>query len=119
VPNPVVHWEITGADAPALQRFYADLFDWNIDADNEWQYGIVVPGGDRGINGGIGGDPDGNSRVSVYIEIDDLQAYLDKAERLGGRVVMPPMDIGGVTIALFTDPAGNFTGLTKSGGASG
>ena len=30
--NPVVHFEIMGKDGAALQKFYADLFGWTIDA---------------------------------------------------------------------------------------
>jgi predicted enzyme related to lactoylglutathione lyase len=95
VPNPVVHFEITGADGSALQNFYRDLFDWKIDANNEWQYGMVETGGEGRINGGISGDPEGNARVSVYAAVDDLQAYLDKAERLGATAVMPVTEMTG------------------------
>src|SRR5215207_10928546 len=116
VPNPVVHFEITGADGSALQSFYRELFDWKIDANNEWQYGVVETGGEGGINGGISGAQDGSARVSVYAEVDDLQAYLDKAEGLGASVVMPVTDMGDFAIALFTDPAGNVTGLVKNSG---
>jgi uncharacterized protein len=115
VPNPVVHFEITGADGSALQSFYRDLFDWKIDANNEWQYGMVETGGEGGINGGISGNQDGSARVSVYAAVDDLQAYLDKAERLGARVVMPVTDMGDFAIAMFADPAGNVTGLINGG----
>ena len=118
MPNPVVHFEITGADGSALQSFYRDLFDWKIDANNQWQYGMVETGGEGGINGGISGNQDGGARVSVYAAVDDLQAYLDKAERLGAKVVMPVTDMGDFAIALFTDPAGNVTGLVN-GGESG
>jgi predicted enzyme related to lactoylglutathione lyase len=31
---PVVHFEIYGKDASKLQSFYADLFGWEIHADN-------------------------------------------------------------------------------------
>jgi predicted enzyme related to lactoylglutathione lyase len=121
VPNPVVHFEITGVDGSALQNFYRDLFDWKIDANNEWQYGVVETGGEGGIAGGIAGNQDGASggRVSVYAAVDDLQAYLDKAERLGANVVMPVTDMGDFTIALFADPAGNITGLVNGGNQSG
>jgi len=94
VPNPVVHFEITGADGSAMQSLYRDLFDWRIDADNEWQYGMVETG-EGGIIGGISGNQDGSARVSVYAAVDDLQAYLDKAERLGARVVMPVTEMNG------------------------
>lgn len=115
MPNPVVHFEICGPDGEKLQNFYRDLFDWNITADNEWNYGMVETGGEGGINGGVAGEPDGSSRVSVYAEVDDLQAYLDKAVSLGATVVMPPSDMGIVQIAVFKDPAGNVTGLTLAG----
>ena len=119
MPNPVVHFEIIGEDVPKLQGFYRDLFDWKIDANNEWQYGMVETDGDGGINGGISGDQDGSGRVSVYAAVDDLQAYLDKAQRLGARVVMPVTDMGDFAIALFADPAGNITGLVNGLNQSG
>lgn len=113
--NPVVHWEIIGTDAPKLQKFYGDLFGWNVDADNEFQYGMVTPEGDRGIAGGIGGDMGGGKRVSVYIEVDSPRAYLDKAEKLGATTLMPETTImEGTTIAMFADPEGNVTGLVKA-----
>ena len=67
-----------------------------------------------GINGGIGPTNDGTSRVTFYAQVDDLQAYLDKAERLGGKTVLPPMEIPDtVTLAMFSDPEGNLIGLIK------
>lgn len=116
MPNPVVHWEIIGPDGLLLQKFYGDLFDWQVNADNPYSYGIVHPG--SGPGGGIAGDPDGARRVSVYIEVDDLQAYLDKATQLGATTVLPPTDMGDFWIALFSDPAGNITGLTKGTAAT-
>ena len=119
VPNPVVHFEIIGPDAPALQRFYADLFGWKVDADNEWNYGMVETGGEGGIPGGIGADPSGASRSTVYVSVDEPQNYLEKAKSLGAIELMPETDMGIVTIAMFSDPAGNVTGLVKSGNGGG
>lgn len=69
---------------------------------------------ERGINGGIGQAEQANS-VTFYVEVGDLQAYLDKAVRLGGRVVVPVTEIPNmVTFALFSDPDGNVIGLVKS-----
>jgi predicted enzyme related to lactoylglutathione lyase len=47
--------------------------------------------------------------------VPDLQAALDKAERLGGKSLMPPTEIpeGNVTIAMFSDPEGTTCGLIK------
>jgi predicted enzyme related to lactoylglutathione lyase len=116
VANPVTHFEIIGADGAALQRFYGELFGWKIDSNNDWQYGLVESGGEGGIGGGIAADQgsDGH-RVTVYAQVDDPQKYLDKAVGLGATVVMPVTEMGeGMpVIAMFTDPAGNVTGLLK------
>ncbi len=116
MPNPVVHWEITARDAEKAKEFYASLFGWNIASDNPMNYGFVDTHTETGINGGIPqAQEDDQPRVILYVEVDDLQAYLDRAEGLGGRTLMPPTEIPGiVTIALFADPEGNTTGLVKS-----
>lgn len=111
--NPVVHWEIQSKDPKKAQKFYGDLFGWKINADNPYNYGMVESGGEGGIPGGIGGAM-GPSAVLVYTRVDDLQAYLDKAVQLGGKIAMPPTEIpGAVTMAIFTDPEGHHMGLIK------
>ena len=112
--SPVTHFEVHGKDGDTLNKFYAELFDWHVDSDNPMNYGMVdTHGGDRGINGGIAQDDQG-AFVTFYVEVDDLQAALDKAEQLGGKTVMKPMEVpGGPTLAQFTDPEGNLIGLAK------
>ena len=111
--KPVVHFEVLSNDAAKLKTFYADLFDWKIDSNNPMNYGMVETGGEGGINGGIGESPDAQG-VSFYVQVDDLQAYLDRAERLGGKTLMPPTEIPNVvTMALLADPDGNRVGLVK------
>lgn len=39
--QPVVHFEVVGRDGAGLQRFYGELFDWQIDASNPMSYGMV------------------------------------------------------------------------------
>ena len=111
--HSVVHFEILGPDGPGLQKYYADLFGWEIDANNPANYGMVSPLA-PGIGGGVGPSQDGTPFVTVYVNTDDLQASLDKAVSLGGTKVMDPTDIpGGPSIAMFTDPQGNMLGLVK------
>jgi predicted enzyme related to lactoylglutathione lyase len=111
MPNPVVHFEIIGRDGAALQRFYGEVFGWTINADNPMNYGLVTTGG-GGIEGGISsGDP----RSTIYIEVDDPAAYLKKVVAAGATVVMDVTEIPDmVTIAMFSDPAGNIVGLLKA-----
>lgn len=111
--NPVMHFELMGADAIALQKFYADVFGWQLSPPMAelGNYSLFDSQG-KGIGGGIG---EGDPRVTVYIEVDDPQAYLDKAAQAGATVLMPVSKVTeDTTIALFSDPAGNITGLLKA-----
>ncbi len=119
--KPVVHFEVTGKDARKLQDFYAGLFDWKIDADNHMGYGVVdTEANDRGIAGGIASSPDGSSRLTFYVEVEDLDVYLKKAESMGGKTIAPPMDIPGeVSFALLADPEGHVVGIVKDTVPSG
>src|ERR1700736_2048924 len=109
---PVVHFEIMGGEGKQLEKFYGELFGWRIDSNNPLSYGLVNTGGPGGINGGVGPSHDRQKRVSVYAQVDDLQATLDKVVQLGGTIVLPPTEVpGGPKLAMFADPAGNITGL--------
>ncbi len=47
------------------------------------------------------------------LRVDDLDGYLDRAEKLGGKRLVPPTDLPGDydRYAVFTDPDGNQVGL--------
>ena len=54
--QPVVHFEIIGKDGDKLKSYYAELFGWEIDSDNEMVYGLVQRDGNTNADGaGIGG----------------------------------------------------------------
>ena len=119
--QPVVHFEVIGEDAEKLQRYYSDLFGWEIDADNPMNYGMVaregnVNRGGVGIGGGIGAGPEGYpGHVTFYVEVPDVEAALAKAESLGGSLVMGPDKVmEGVEMGQFQDPEGHTVGLVKS-----
>ncbi len=114
---PVVHFEISGKDAKKTQEFYSKLFDWKLEAMPGMDYGMVSAehNGGKGIGGGISGSDQAPPYVSFYVEVDDLQKYLDKAEKMGANTVMPPTTIPGmVSFAMFTDPDGNCVGIVRN-----
>ena len=114
-PHPVVHVEILGVDAARLQRFYADLFGWPVTL-NPAGYGYVpvAPATPVRLTGGIGASPQRQPLVVFYVKVDDPAAILKRAESLGGRIVMPPVDVpGGLTFARFADPEGNVIGIVR------
>ena len=116
MPNPIVHFEIMGSDTAKTQEFYSSLFGWPISSDNPAGYGLALTQdeGGLGINGGIGGaEQGGGVRVSVYAQVDDPQAYLDRAVSLGATEIVPVTEVPGmqIVIAMFADPDGNCIGL--------
>jgi predicted enzyme related to lactoylglutathione lyase len=119
--QPVVHFEVVGKDGEKLQKYYSDLFGWEIDANNPMHYGMVAREGNVspegiGIGGGIGAGPEGyGGHVTFYVGVADVEAALSKAESLGGTRVMGPekiMDM--VELGHFTDPEGHLVGVVKS-----
>jgi predicted enzyme related to lactoylglutathione lyase len=113
--NPVVWFEVVGKDGTQLRRFYSDLFGWKIEgATGEMDYGLVTAA-NGGIGGGVGSSQDGgNGHVTFFVEVDDPAAYLKKVETLGGKTLVPPMEIPSynLTFAYFVDPEGHVVGLS-------
>ena len=59
-------------------------------------YGLVDTGAGEGA---MGRHRPGSRRWrderKIYMRVDDLDAYLDRAERLGGKRLVPPTDLRG------------------------
>ena len=111
--QPVVHFEIGCRNSPKTQEFYGNLFDWKIT-----QHGpaaMIDTGAGSGINGHItalGHEP--HHYVTFYVQVDDLQATLDKAAKLGGKTLVPPTEVPGMgSFAWLSDIDGNVIGLWK------
>ena len=113
--QPVAFFEVISPDAGRAQAFYAELFGWAVQADPAMGgYALVDTGaGEGAIGGGIGPGEPGERNVKIYMRVDDLDRYLDRAERLGGKRLVPPTDLpaGYGRFAVFTDPDGNPVGL--------
>ena len=114
--NPVVHFEIAGPDGPALHQFYRDLFGWKIEElGPEMNNYALVEANEGGIGGGLFPTTEGmpSNYVTFYVQVDDLQAALDKLGNMGGNAIMQPTEIapGMGSIAMFIDPGGNTIGL--------
>jgi uncharacterized protein len=114
--NPVVHFEVGAADHQSLVTFYGELFGWGLRAVSEG-YTLIDTRGGRGVNGGIGRSDSGEPWATFYVEVDDLQAYLDRAGALGGRTVLPITELPGMAFAMVDDPDGLLVGLVRGGGS--
>ena len=114
--QPVAFFEVISADPDRARMFYGELFDWQISADPELGgYALVDTGaGEDAVGGGIGASSaPGDAGLKIYVRVDDLEAYLARAEALGGKRLVPPTPLPGDfgTIAVVADPDGNQVGL--------
>lgn len=104
--RPVVHWEIEAKDAERQAAFYRALFNWDI-GDGPI---MNIPAGLGGPEPGPAGHirQGGASRISLYVQVRDLRASMDKCVELGGSVLFEPFDVpGGPTLAAIADPEDN------------
>ncbi len=117
--DPVVHFEIIGAEPERLHGYYQGLFGWRLqlgDAVSDkvsepGRYGFV-PAGEAGVNGGVGGGAGHAPRVLFYVAVPDVAAALRRAEELGGtRLLGPEPPTGDFTVGRFADPEGNVIGV--------
>ncbi len=118
--HPVVHLEISAADPKAAGEFYGDLFGWKIEVDERFDY-VQFMGEETGIGGAFVevSDTYKAGQILPYIQVpaNEMEAFLEKAEGLGGKTVTPKTEIPEVgCFAIFVDPTGNAIGLFAGGG---
>src|SRR6266849_5083643 len=109
--QPIVHVEIGCGDLAKTQKFYASLFDWKI--EQRGPAAMIATGSTAGINGHItalGHEP--HHYVTFYVQVDDLQKYIERAAQLGGKTLIPPQEVPGMGhFAWLADPEGTMVGL--------
>ena len=111
VARPVVHFEIGCADRDRAAEFYGKLFGWKMQPLGP---AVAVEAGKGGIGGHISSLGQSAFQYTMfYVEVDDLEATLDKAAALGGKTMVPPVRIPTGTFAWMLDPEGNTIGLWK------
>lgn len=111
--HPIVHVDFSAQNPEEAGKFYADLFGWSIRSMPEFDYVTFQP--ESGPGGGFM-KPDNEmynaGDVIVYVETDDIEASLARAESLGGKTLLSKTEIPGIGwFAFFSDPTGNRVGL--------
>ncbi len=114
MPAPIVYFEIGCKDTPKTSAFYSALLGWTMRPSGPVSY--VDTGSKEGIQGHIAslGHPPHNY-VVVYAQVDDIAASIAKAESLGGKKIVGPIEVPGQgTFAWISDPEGTTFGLWKA-----
>jgi predicted enzyme related to lactoylglutathione lyase len=103
--------ELLTTDVAAAKAFYGTLFGW--DMHDEQGCGVpytVLKAGEREVGGIMAVPPEVEGMPPAwgsYVTVDDVDERVAAAERLGGKLVVPPRDIPGIgRFAVITDPQG-------------
>jgi len=111
--HPVVHFEIGCRDRAKADEFYSKLFGWRM--EQAGPASMIETGSEGGIGSHItalGHEP--HHYVTFCVQVEELQAYLDRAQALGGKTLVPPVVVPGRGhFAWMADPDPNLIGLWK------
>jgi uncharacterized protein len=103
--------ELTTTDPTAAAAFYGQLFGWQVkDVDMGTGPYHVANLGETSVAGIMGlppGAPPMPPAWGAYVTVDSVDDTLGRCESLGGKVLLPPMDVPGVgRMAVLQDPQG-------------
>jgi uncharacterized protein len=112
--------DLSSTDAAGSRDFYGKLFGWNLEVNEDPQYGGYATAkiGDKSV-GGIGPKQEGDTSPtawSLYIGTDDVDTLARNVQAAGGTVIAPPFDVGDQgRMAVFSDPSGAFISAWQAG----
>lgn len=108
--------ELMTTDVEGATTFYGRLFGWQYEAFpmNDMTYHVIRAGNEEA--GGIMSIPpqaEGHPPAwGIYVTVDNVDESAKLAEKLGGKIHLPPTDIAGVgRFAVIQDPQGAFISI--------
>ena len=109
----MISWhELMTGDVEGAKKFYAELLGWGFEEFPMEEGGSywMAKVGEEEVGGIMGTPPDAAGvppHWGLYITVDDVDATVKKAEKIGAKVLVPPMDIPKVgRFAVLQDPQG-------------
>jgi predicted enzyme related to lactoylglutathione lyase len=119
----VQHFEIPVDDIDRAQKFYKDVFSWNMQkwsnpSDPSQEYFMFETsdeGGNKGIGGGLMKRQSPHQTVTNYVTVSSIDEYTSKVEQSGGKIIMPKTEIPDMGyILVFMDTENNMLGLYEA-----
>jgi len=103
--------ELMTSDIAGAKAFYGELLGWELrDTQTPEMTYTMIKAGDREVGGlmaipeNVKGAP---SMWGAYVTVDDVDKQISRAEKLGGKLVLPAKEIPGVgRFAVISDPQG-------------
>jgi predicted enzyme related to lactoylglutathione lyase len=110
--------ELSSPDVAKSRAFYGDLFGWTYTEMDMGPAGTytLARSGDRDIGGFMKLDPSTGAPPNwlAYSTTPDVDKLAERAAKMGGAVVVPPMDIPDVgRFAIIRDAQGGVLGALK------
>lgn len=111
VDNAVCWAELATRDIARAEAYYQRLFGWRMQAHPHAPTGYrVFVDGQRMLGGLLQMQPDWGDlppHWSIYVQVSDVDLYVERALALGGQLAFAPFDATGVArIARLNDPTG-------------
>jgi len=123
VAHKPVWADLSSSDAEASREYYGKLFGWKIEVSPDPQYGgyAIAKIGDKDVAGiGPQMSPDAPTAWTVYIGSHDAADTAKKIEAGGGKVVVPPMEVGDQgSMVILQDPSGAHLGVWQAKAMAG
>jgi hypothetical protein len=114
-------FQVPADDVGRAKKLYQSLLGWKIEPatdleETSLQWQNIITGkpergmmNERGLNKRMGPGP-----IMNFAVVEDIDRVLEKAEKLGGTIVMPKNEIKNVgTVAIIQDTEENILGLWK------
>lgn len=118
--NTVCFFEVPVDDFGEVQKFYTDLFGWTFEKiPGAFRYYKIDMGSDNN-KGGMTARQDPEHTPVNYVKVASVRDALEKAEKLGAKVVVPRKPVPGTGwFAVLHDPNGNRIGLWQEDSSAG
>jgi len=125
----IVHFEMPADDVERAKKFYTDLFGWKIEkwpgtsskdsSSSSMEYWIVSTTDDKGnktpIGGGLMKRQEQHQQITNFIDVNSVDEYSSKIEKLGGKVVVTKMAVPGMGyFAVCHDTENNSFGIWET-----
>ena len=116
-------------DVERAKKFYTDLFGWKIEkwpgtssknsSFSSMEYWIVSTTDDKGnkapIGGGLRKRQEQHQQITNFIDVNSVDEYSSKIEKLGGKVVVTKMAVPGMGyFAVCHDTENNSFGIWET-----
>ena len=116
-------------DVERAKKFYTDLFGWKIEkwpgtsskdsSSSSMEYWIVSTTDDKGnkapIGGGLMKRQEQHQQITNFIDVNSVDEYSSKIEKIGGKVVVTKMAIPGMGyFAVCHDTENNSFGIWET-----